>query len=384
MSTRTYTAYGNAGGGGAAAAGVTAGQVFTWAMLVAIFVAASIAMGFAIGTFVKTNDAIAARKRSENAGVMNFIVFDLLSDDKLERASVVKILAALEKATVRDFAPHWGVSARFHLQPRGSTSAAVPHGYAAVYLFDASPSFITSLLGRFAGFHSNAGAGENGAFGGNGPQPGLFIEGVTVPNVPDQTPFAIVPYGDPDVGYGAVLNTPAYQRYGRDLANIEQAFAHVISHEVMEILGNPYATSFSTPSKYYASPPTANGYQVIWPYEVADPVEFGTTSRYFVDGIPITNFVLPTYFSWSNSSEPGVSYDFLDAGAGALTPWSGTLTGLEFNLVTGCFKTIALTSNYTHPAILHYEALGLAGGPCLFGESYTASENNQLKMYYRV
>lgn len=76
----------------------------------------------------------------------------------------------------------------------------------------------------------------------------------------------------------------------------------VLGHEVLEALADPL-TSRMAP----------NGIDIV---EVCDPVEEDT---YIIDGVPVTNFVLPAYFGF-NSSTMYDKNEWLKAPAPALRP----------------------------------------------------------------
>lgn len=84
-------------------------------------------------------------------------------------------------------------------------------------------------------------------------------------------------YHADDHGVTAIIDIAACKQCGSD-------WRTCLGHEVLEALADPLTTRLS-PNGLYA-------------VEVADPVEEGL---YLIDGVPVTNFVLPAYFGWAGS-----------------------------------------------------------------------------------
>lgn len=90
-----------------------------------------------------------------------------------------------------------------------------------------------------------------------------------------------------DLGYhvdqngvvSAIIDVAACKQYGSD-------WRTCLGHEILEALVDPLCTRMG------------DGEFAGFLAEVADPVE---EDVYAVDGIPVTNFVLPAYFGWSGS-----------------------------------------------------------------------------------
>ncbi len=315
-----------------------------------------------------TAAANAAARGPTDCRMVQFYIADLYSDANVPRATVVDAVKAIEKAINRDFSPVWGQCVTLNLLARGVTAVPTPAGSAAVYLVDAFGASALQLLfattGSFTAFHGNAGVGIDGGLLGAGPQPSTYVASLQA--VPSQHPYAMVPYGSALMQYGIAKNVNN-NALGRGFTTIGQALGHALSHEIMEILGNA--------GTYYAQKPTADGLVVMWAREVCDPVERGPNSYYTEAGVPISNFVLPAYFSWANGSAQ--SYDYLGTGAKALTPYGGTQAGLELNLVTGCLSRVVLDSPWDAPLALAYTNVAPLNLAC-FAASAAAADTSAL------
>lgn len=98
---------------------------------------------------------------------------------------------------------------------------------------------------------------------------------------------------------GRIFLDPILQN-GGTLTQGALSLSCVISHEVLEMIGDPYIVSWDD---------TPQGFE--FAHELADPVESQT---YDIDGISVSNFVGPRYFS----NGPG-PYDFLGELTGPYT-----------------------------------------------------------------
>jgi hypothetical protein len=113
-----------------------------------------------------------------------------------------------------------------------------------------------------------------------------------------------------------------------NLPTFEAELSTVMSHEVLELLGN-YQNS-----KHYYTPYIAGPYilfDVHYVGETADPTEFAP--GYKIDGVWVADFVLPSY--WKREFEVG-PYNFLDTIISPLSPYKGLQPGWS----SGGFFTI--------------------------------------------
>ena len=166
------------------------------------------------------------------------------------------MLRAISVQLSRDLRPTW------HRDPPAffyaDTLAAVPDGAAPIVIVD-TPDIADAL-----GYHTNS---------GNRPSGRVFVQPIM------------------DSG-GSVLG---------DLADPAAAsVSATLSHEVIELLGDPWCT-------YWGDGP--DGYE--YALELADPVQTGS---YFVQGVAtspvaVSNFVTPQWFD--RFTGPGERYDFL-------------------------------------------------------------------------
>jgi len=92
------------------------------------------------------------------------------------------------------------------------------------------------------------------------------------------------------LGYHFVDGLPATYVFARDDLRSNGEFSSTLSHEILEMLADPganlYATGFFRDKAGRRRPALVS-------YEVCDPVE---ASAYEIDGVPVSNFVLPEWF----------------------------------------------------------------------------------------
>lgn len=84
----------------------------------------------------------------------------------------------------------------------------------------------------------------------------------------------------------------------QDAINSGYNWTVTFSHEILEMCGDPYANL-----NVFIQDSNTHGY-IIW-YENCDPVQNDT---YLIDGVEVSNFILPNYFGTFSSAAP---YDFL-------------------------------------------------------------------------
>jgi len=176
----------------------------------------------------------------------------LLSDAEVQRA-----IRAINRQIAEDFAPVWDMSATLRLEGKSFTGRASPRsdlqhavdmrGDAVIYLWH--PVDVRQGLG----FHA--------------------------------VNFLGIPYGFVFPSVSRALGEP---------------WPVTLSHEALEILADPEVNLLVMGPR-----PGGNGMVFHW-YEVCDAVQ---TEAYNIDGVPVSNFVLPLYFT--NSEEAGSRNDFL-------------------------------------------------------------------------
>jgi hypothetical protein len=166
------------------------------------------------------------------------------------------MVRAISVQLSRDLRPTW------HRDPAhfafADTMGAVPPGYAPIVIVD-TPDIADAL-----GYHTNS---------GNRPSGRVFVEPIM------------------DAG-GSVLGDPSDPKAA--------SVSATLSHEVLELLGDPWCT-------YWSDGP--DGYE--YALELADPVQTGS---YFIYGestspVAVSNFITPQWFD--RFTGPGERYDFL-------------------------------------------------------------------------
>ena len=178
----------------------------------------------------------------------------LLNDDYVQRA-----IRAVNRQIAEDFEPYWGMSATLRLEGHaGPAHHAIPEpdiqhaidmrGDAVLYLWH--PTDVRGALG----YHVNK--------------------------------FLGIPYGF------------VFPEISRAVA---EPWTSSLSHEALELIADPEVNRLVM-GPHPAKPNTT----VFHWYEVCDAVQ---TETYEIDGVPLSNFVLPLYFT--NSEETGSRNDFL-------------------------------------------------------------------------
>jgi len=121
--------------------------------------------------------------------------------------------------------------------------------------------------------------------------------------------------------YGRVFASPILEN-GGTLTTGSLSISQTISHEVLEMVGDPYAN-------WWADGPSGNEYAL----ELCDPVE---NDSYEIDGIAVSNFVGPRFFS----AGPG-PYD-----------WMGKLF-TPFSMSAGGYLIVRSSSGDVHQIFGH-------------------------------
>ncbi len=275
------------------------------------------------------------KSKFECASVIDFIVIDLYT--QISRKDVERAVKAVEKQAIKDFAPKWGVSARFKLLPRGDVPTVTDNRKVLVYLVDTlinGPEFGASS-------HYIVQAAPNEF---DGQQPNFWIPStpIAIPNVPVGTPVIIIPIGDGTYGISQAPELPQLFFPGITLA---QALSLDLSHEVLEALIDTFNGFFFLGAYQILTPGTQQTFAYI--REVTDPVQFGLFNFYCREGALVQNFVLPDYFN--PYADPTTCLDFLGNVKQPFTPFGG----LQFYYVINCNgefdQFFNLSFPYDHP-----------------------------------
>jgi hypothetical protein len=159
---------------------------------------------------------------------------------RLSDGDVQAAIRAINRQLAEDFAPHWGLHGTLRLEGRFGRAPDEDHlpemrGDAVLYLWDK-----VNMDGAL-GYH--------------------------------QTNRRTIPYG-------FVFTELAEQ--------LKQPWTTVLSHEALELLADPLA------NLVVQAPHPHERHNVYYWYEVADPVQ---GDAYEIDGVAVSNFVLPLYFA---------------------------------------------------------------------------------------
>jgi hypothetical protein len=182
------------------------------------------------------------------------------TNGKISDAEIHRVVRAVNRQIAEDFAPYWGFGAKLRLEGRSEKkptehSLADMRGDAVLYLWDHVDSDV-------AGYHEK---------------------------------------NDRGIPYGYVF---------LDLADqLEEPWSATLSHETLELIGDPENNLF------VAGPhPEDHRHRVFHWYEMCDAVQ---DEYYEVDGVRVSNFLLPLYFTSGN--EEGSRNDFLGHSHGGKT-----------------------------------------------------------------
>jgi hypothetical protein len=173
-----------------------------------------------------------------------------VGDDELQG-----VIRAINRQISEDFAPYWGMSATLRLEGRSVQQPDLVQmpdmrGDAVIYLWDEAD--VAGALGYHRRNHRG------------------------------------IPYGFVFTGIARLLDEP---------------WSVSLSHEVLEIIGDP-----ETNLLVMGPHPTEERIVFHW-FEMCDAVQ---AERYLIDGIAVSNFLLPLYFTGTRAAdEVGARNDFL-------------------------------------------------------------------------
>lgn len=142
--------------------------------------------------------------------------------------------------------------------------------------------------------------------------PGVSRPGMQVPVVIETNSDSPGALGYHDIDTHGV---PYIKVFTADSSAAGVSLSSVISHEILEVLGDPFVDSSVTISD-------GKGGDTIYMAEVCDPVE---QDVYQINGVEVSNFVLPAWFG-----APGSKYDHL----GKLTAPFSMTSGGYFSYLT--------------------------------------------------
>lgn len=180
----------------------------------------------------------------------------LVSDEELQH-----VIRAINRQIHEDFEPYWSLGATLRLEGKSESSPSAQHpvdmrGDAVIYLWDRSD------VPEAIGYHDRTNAG--------------------------------IPFGFVFLDVAAAVGEP---------------WTVTLSHEALELIGDPEVNLLAMGP--HPSNPERDVFH--W-YEMCDAVQ---TETYLIDGVAVSNFVLPLYFT--GGDELGGRNDFLGRPHGGKT-----------------------------------------------------------------
>lgn len=242
------------------------------------------------------------------------MLISIVNFTSMPDAEVLPVVRAVNRQMAEDFNPFWNLNATLRLTGRSGTrpapnEGALPvelRGDAILYLYDGEPDVEGAV-----GYHDQ-----------------------TAPGVP----------------YGFVFTKVA--------AAVGEDWSVTLSHESLELLGDANVNQLAMGP--HPGDPTRTVFH--W-FEMCDAVQ---DERYLIDGVAVSNFVLPLYFT--PSAEAGARNDFLGNRHGAETlPSFGISPGGYvgfFDPATGKHETFSLHGDKRAAERLAIKrTLGVGGRP---------------------
>lgn len=185
------------------------------------------------------------------------------TDGQVTDEELQKVIRAINRQIKEDYEPHWSLSATLRLEGRSTeepdtVQVADMRGDAIIYLWNEAD--VDDALGYH--FQNNRG-----------------------------------------IPFGFVFTSLAHE--------IGEPWSVTLSHEALELLGDPETNLLAM------GPHPSEDRDVFHWYEMCDAVQ---TESYEIDGVPVSNFVLPLYFTGTRETdEPGARNDFLGRSHGGQT-----------------------------------------------------------------
>lgn len=210
----------------------------------------------------------------------------LINFTRVPDGDVQRVARAINRQLGEDFRRHWHIDAALRLEGRVDTTPSLDtrltpaelRGDAILYLYDGPPDVANAL-----GYHNAQAAG--------------------------------VPYGF------------VFTEISRELG---EPWSVTLSHETLELVADAQVNMLAR-----GPHPSVRGRQVFHWFEMCDAVQ---ADRYEIDGVHVSNFVLPLYFT--ANAEPGGRNDFLGSGLQSFGVNPGGYIGF-FDPLTGKNETFA-------------------------------------------
>lgn len=191
----------------------------------------------------------------------------ILRSKRISRSQALEAIRAINRQLSEDFEPYWGFGAQLRLEGTSpdvinvGTPATDMRGDAVLYVVDNQADSDDAL-----GYH--------------------------------ESNFNGVPYGF------VLLEL---------CRKLKESWQVTLSHEALELVADPQANLLVK-----GPHPTVPSREVYFWFEVCDAVQQDT---YKIDGVPVSNFVLPLYFSQDSTAAARIDFLGIDKG-GALKPFS--------------------------------------------------------------
>lgn len=304
-------------------------------------------------------DALAARYMpcypSGLCGV-DLYVFDLFSDATVSRSDVEAVVAATQEAANRDFASMWwGLRPNLVLLPRGVVQP-IPPASLALYLVDnlADGSNVFAQWGV-----ASVAAGN--------PQPNTFVD-YSLPSLADGQAYGAIMYGSASDHKGLAwrVANPSWAGSGNryfgasqttDLAGLSLTFSSL----AWTMMTDRKSTGFE------AIEPSIrpDAYQMMMAETYSGAVAWlGDSNVYHVQGLPIANFVAPSYyFNYGSGVPTGARLDFLGQVNEAFECWGGQQAYIATD-PSGCQIYYVNVSHWWDPAAQFTAFAYTLAGPC--------------------
>jgi hypothetical protein len=197
------------------------------------------------------------------------------AEDLVANASLLEVIRAITRQVFYDFEPYWHLSARLRLsvhRKRPASEFVAP---------PAPPREGIDLGGQCNGAVQQMDPVAGGAL--------LILQKWAGRRKPyEHYPYC---YGFHDMDSNLRLPV-GYVFVTEEDGRPRQQWSVTLSHEILELIANPHVNILvDAPHPHPGSRPSNP--RVFVEREVCDPVK---DSRYTVDGVPVSNFVLPLYF----------------------------------------------------------------------------------------
>jgi len=210
-----------------------------------------------------------------------------LTNGLLADTSVASAIAAVNRQITEDFEPWWSMTAKLRLETPTTSGGPAPERAtdAVIYVWD------EVNLDRALGFHTRNNEG---------------------------------------VPYGFV--------FAKLVQSLGQNWSTILSHEALELIADPEANLLTV-----GPDPRRPGFDALFYYEVCDAVQ---GDEYRIDGVPVSNFVTPLYFTQERESRAndhlGLGIESFGVRPGGYVPYVDLADGQDKQI----FGSLAAKQNF--------------------------------------